>query len=224
MTAPLLAASIVQAQIWGDVVTEYSTAELAAIFENANASNTISMPFYDLSQNYTKDAKNDTDWELDLRIVADIAVPDSDNEFVTGFQLSLVPPSSMSQGDGQLDVAEDQWYTCQSWIIMRKVKEDEIHPRCEGMVSDECFEALQRAADSEECMEQQTIDVCTEGNDATAISSCKWDTSHELIRVSAMGRTSMSFEKPWLIVYHSGACAEQQHLVTHQSKLGYGRR
>jgi hypothetical protein len=134
-------------------VNDYSTTELAAIFENANASNTIPMPFYDLSQNYTKGAKNDTDWELDLRIVTDIAVPGSDNEFVTGFQLSLIPPSSMLDDDGQLDVAEDHWYTCQNWIIARKVKEDKVQPRCEGMVSDECFEALQRAADSEECIQ-----------------------------------------------------------------------
>lgn len=156
ITAPLLAASLVQASLpgmtLGDNIRYVDDDDWDGLIARANATSTITVPFYDVSTNYSSRAQPSIGWEAKLSVVAGVPIPDSDDEFFTLSLVELFPPETLRLDNGTYQVAENQWRTCETWLFqVNDRKSEEIDPRCEGVLSDECLKDLQDLAETSDC-------------------------------------------------------------------------
>lgn len=174
--AVALLAGQATAMISGDNAVDVSPEEWIQIMDSPNATNTIHVPGYNISRSYDDDDGISVNWTMSLKVVADIPVPNSDNEFFTATEIRIHPPESMTMRNGSADPADDSWLHCETYLFTVEMggADDEINPRCEGVVSDDCLDALKDIALTNSCATSPARPEACEGDVSRGLGAATW--------------------------------------------------
>lgn len=156
-----------------------STAEWEEALSNRpNASNTITVPGYNISNVYPGSS---VAWTLEISVVGTIMVEDvndfeegivsyetiSDVEYYDARRLRLVPPKEIefdperwseppryAAPSQKTAGANNSWIVCQSWFsFIPESNVDEVDPSCEGTLPAECIDELRSFVGSDNVCE-----------------------------------------------------------------------